>query len=86
MKAEHAVSGRKEDLKRHFLWVSDVQVAEDAEVSGGQGCDATSLDRQACVVLSMKVRILSHHLHQVQVRNRDISNITWLYFHTKTAS
>uniref|UniRef100_A0A671W670 Secreted protein n=1 Tax=Sparus aurata TaxID=8175 RepID=A0A671W670_SPAAU len=76
IKAEHALFGWKEDLKRHFLWVSDVEVAEDAEVCRGQGCDPASLDREACVVLNLEVRILSHHLHQqvTQQRHKCIIN------------
>lgn len=64
IKAEHAVFGWKEDLERHILWVSDVQVAEDAEVSGGQGCDSTLLDQEARVVPSLEVGVLSLHLRQ----------------------
>lgn len=63
IKAEYTMFRWKEDFKCHFLWVSDVKVAEHAEVSGGQGQDPTSLDHKSCVVLHPEVRILSHHLY-----------------------
>lgn len=62
IKAEDSVFRWKEDLECHFTRVSDVKVAEDAEISRGQGRDPTSLDHEACVVLHLQVRILGHHL------------------------
>lgn len=70
IKAEHTVFRWKEDLKCHFLWVSDVEVAEDAEICRGQGCDPIALDHEACVVLYLQVRILGHHLQQPVTQQR----------------
>ncbi|TNN86317.1 hypothetical protein EYF80_003402 [Liparis tanakae] len=46
-----------QDHKCHFLRVSDVEVAEDAEVGRGQGYEPTSLDHEARVVLDLKHQV-----------------------------
>lgn len=83
IKAEDAMFRGKEDLKSHFLWVSDVKVADDAEVSGGQCCNPTSLDHEARVVLHLEVRILGYHLYQPIKQQEQSENCHYVltYFH-----